>query len=373
MAYESPVPDNPVKISPNDDRHRGLCGRLMEIPGESRQLLIFRDASEHFATKSAVTKAVKVKDWGTEMFETSDSYEIYSDSNHDCRDHGARNLDDGRLGVVFWEQDVDGSGTDKIMFIYSDDGGDTWSSVDTGLPGGVVKYIHRYPSEVGGADTGGWIIYCESDSNTGNDLNYAYTTDNGDSWTTGTALSSPDSAVTMREPTVARIGSENKWLLMVRDSSSGTGTTAWIAKSTDMTSWTAYDTGVELGSNPPYIHYFNGNLWWLAPSRSYSRGREIENFGDQFLHQTRDAQNVWDSPGSNWPGWESFSNFEKGHLGYSDLQVIDGRMVLITAVNEAEDSSSVQLAVYTGEKVSDKIVEYDGSLDSKSRGVLNTR
>jgi len=359
-GYESPVPSTPEKVTPNDDRHNALDYRLVPIKGKNRQLAIFRDASEHQTDLNATTDVYNTKNWGSDF---SNRRTVFDKTDEDLRDHGTRLMDNGRIGCVFWRQ-PDGS-TDNIEFLYSDDGGESWSSKSTGLTNpGPVMFIDRYPSSVGGADDGGWIIYS---NNGNNDITYAYTTDNGDTWTTGVAISSVSGA-DLFEPCIARIGSEDKWVMIIRDNSGGS---AWIAKSTDMLNWSnVQDTGISMGANPPLLHYFNGKFWWVVPSRKHIN-KEIDSYGNNILHQSKDANLIWDDL-TAWPGWAVFSSGEPGNTTYFDIQKIHGRMVLMGGINETFPGSA-QGGVYKGRLDGNKPVSFDHKVKTDENFVVKTR
>ena len=359
-GYEAPVPTEYTKVTPLDDRHNALCYRLVPIKGKNRQLGIFRDADDHQQDLDAATDVYNTKNWGSDY---SNRRTVFSNSGEDLRDHGARLMDDGRIGCVFWRE-PDGE-TDDITFLYSDDGGDTWNSKSTGLTSpGPVKFIDRYPSSVGGDDDGGWIIYS---NNSNYDITYAYTTDNGDTWTTGTAISNSTSA-DFFEPAVARISDEDKWVMVIRDNSGGT---AWASKSTDMINWEdAVDTGQSMGGNPPLLYYFEDKLWWTVPSRIHL-DKEIESFGDNIIHQTQDADTIWNDL-TDWPGWAVFTEAEPGNTTYFDLQEVHGRRVLMGGINETfpDDAQGV---VYKGRVDGNVGVTFDNVINSDDNYVVEAR
>lgn len=123
------------------------------------------------------------------------------------------------------------------------------------------------------------------------------------------------------EPTVARVGSESKWVAICRQQQS-TGLNAVAYTLTDMTNWSGpTDTGQQLSKNPPELLSYREHLYWIAPSRE---GAKIGTFGEAILHQSAPASDIYNDP-SAWDGWQVLTTGDAprdttgGLVGYFDF------------------------------------------------------
>lgn len=309
-----------VVILTSPTEYHGLCVRLVPIGDGEEQLLIWREASQHGYDGDSVLKAANTYDLGVTL---SNERTIYSEANCDTRNFAARQMDDGRIGIFAFRYDTSGSAWSDPVFIYSDDDGDTWDSdVLTSLPDLSEAYwMYRYPTSVGGDDDGGWILYADVVTNV---IYWIATTDNGDNWSYGTALTAGAGEKPL-EVSVARIRSEDKWIMVARpeDGYSGIGQ---ASKSTDMKTWSAFTSiGQEIGKNPLQLYSFDDYIQIIA----FSRGpdRFITGFPDGVVSQIANADDLWDDL-TDWPGWELLSGGHYRTVGYSDINTIWGKPVM---------------------------------------------
>jgi hypothetical protein len=274
-----------------------------------------------------------------------------------ARDARMTEFDNGRLGIWFRRND----GNDDplgLSFAYSDDGGNSWTvdDYDTFNANYLSFSILRYPSSVGGADTGGWIIHGDDALDGGDGDIYAITTtDNGDSWAESKVISNPSGYSSAGfEVSVARLGTDNKWVMLTRNESGGP---SLIYTSTDLSNWSGPDEAPspDVGDNPSSLFYHNGYLNWLAASRPYqyeaddSRAILSDNKFQGIVSRTVDADTIWNNP-TNWPAWEVFA-YERGMHFDLGIDTYNGDVYGILGTKENVDFSSfhgrAQLAILT--------------------------
>lgn len=228
--------------------HLGLGSAFFEFPDGSLGL-ITRTASSHGLDTSGKLVLYKSTDGGLNF--NSDPTTVIDSASVDDRDFSFAIMDSDRVGLVVTRPTHANS-----VFVYSDNNGTTWNSVNiTTLTGYFysIGSIIRYPTVAGGDDDGGWITYGYYPSDT-DKIYYAYTLDNGATWSTGIALTGVDGFDGV-EPTVCRVGTYEKWLMVMRDNVNTNGF-AYASISTDMITWSApFALGFNMGKNPPYITY----------------------------------------------------------------------------------------------------------------------
>lgn len=335
-AVDSPIFTGAMDAEtlPTAGPHDGLSPVLFDTG--SKLVMIYRNAPEHGFDGSETLRAIDSPDYGDTW---QNDREIYSEANTDSGGMVGRVMNNGRLGAMFYRRDSNNNLAPG--FIYSDDDGSTWTSTILSLPaGGGNGDMLPYPSSVGGDDNTGFVvIYQDSGS-----IRLASTVDNGDTWTDeGTVVSPSFEAM---EPSMARLGTQDKWVMVIRDDNDGS--TMKAATSTDLTSWSsATDTGQVLSSNRPRMVYENGTLWVITTSRLYHRsGREIEDYGDSILIQSGDAEEVFTDL-TAWNGWVELSEGVTGNLGYPDLKKIRGRWYMAISVNEPDNWESADVALFS--------------------------
>lgn len=333
-SYLAPTHPSHMNYITDGRWHRGLTYRTVVL-SDGTWLSVWNEARKHGADNLARIRSATSTDKGVTW---SDPIDVYDESGKDASDFCLAIMGDGRVGGIALRR-VEAGTTYLPVFFYSDDNGATWSSSFlTGATAGFAAQFSMlpYPAAVGGHDTNGFIVFGYI-SGVRTKIVYQKTTDNGTNWTEGTAIEDTVTYTNVAEPVVERLGSENKWVMIVRDESSD-GTNFLMAKSTDLTTWTGYyDSGQELGRNPPYLHYHDGDFHVYGVSRVW-RDREIETHGDAIIYQRRDATDVWNDNGQNWPGWSKFVSAHRP-LGYLNA-VTDGEDIFLTAAIEEGGTGS---------------------------------
>lgn len=223
-----------------------------------------------------------------------------------------------RFGIVAMRNSA-GTATTP-MFLYSDDQGVTWSAIaftlDAGLPANYASSPHGkimpWPASAGGNDTTGWIVYFYSQEV----IAYATTTDNGDTWSNVlTAITGTGQAPT--EMAVARVGSEDKWFMIIRKEVAGSN--ALVSTSTNMTTWADLSaSGIELSKNPPYLVQDDDATWLYATNR---RANGITGLPiNSVIVSKITASTFYDTLGiSGFSDWSVVAQLPQWGTGYLDF------------------------------------------------------
>lgn len=328
-----------------DGRHQGLGSYLFHITGSNKTVIAYRDSSKHASSDAdSAIMAVDTYDMGVTL---KNERTIYNDTNStlDALNGAYAVMDDDRFGLMLSRRSVDDNTYNDCVFVYSDDEGVTWSSsVLTGKSHASLFFdIIRYPTSVGGDDDGGWIVFGTALVDATNTKIIAfYTTDNGATWTQAELISSATLGANEYacEPTVARIGAEDKWVMIWRRHQ-GDNLNAYASKSTDLLTWSSpTDTGEILGDNPPYLMYYNGNFIWYAASRykDGTIGPITGQPGNTYLYQVVDADDIWTDL-TDWVGWTAMASFPYFLTGYLTIRDIEGVYYGITCADGYNDAN----------------------------------
>lgn len=157
--------------------------------------------------------------------------------------------------------------TARHFLLASTDAGATWTrSALTITPTNFFPYgqLHRYPAAAGGHDSNGWIVYGYNPG--AGEAHAVYTTDNGATWSSSLLhdFSSTDGV----EVTVARVGSEAKWVFYLRH---GNDPFYHTATSVNMTTLNGFQvSNVENDGSvgqPPELVYSGGRFYLYVPYR----------------------------------------------------------------------------------------------------------
>lgn len=354
-----------LKTLTNGTSHVGLTSAIFSL--KDKWVIVWRDAFCHTPSCLGEIKAADSYDNGKTL---ENIRTIYSETDMDVRDFSTAKMN-GRLGIVA-SRSSDPDTHHPPVFIYSDDEGSTWNStILSGVSNGFRTWfgILDYPASVGGDDNNGYICY-GTIQGTWDGIKYLYTTDNGASWTEGMAINTASSEEPS-EPAVCRIGDEDKWAMVWRRNQAS-DLNAHGATSKDMLNWNGpYDTGQQLGQNPPQLIYDKGEIHFYAFSRKFLNDRPIPdkngNLRDGLLHQKNSAQILFNNNMSVWPGWKIIMTMPNP-LGYLTFIKENGIYYGLFAYNQI-DSRRSNLAVISPEKsfefTSDNIVE----IGSNSNGV----
>ena len=261
---------------------------------------------------------------------------LYQTNTADTRNFAA-GIINGRFVIVTTRREEPQSlqNYQDPLSIYSDDEGENWSTVPiSGLSSNIINFHSKvYPWPAGGAD--GAIVF---DYRSGG-IGALTSTNKGSTWTDqGVVVSTSGTFPSLSETSVAQIGSENKWVMVIRTSSSGNFA---VSTSDDLTTWTsAVDSGVLLKGNPPELLYADGKLFFVTFSR---RNQSIlSGYENALLVAEADADAVYSSGGTGgWSGWKVVSQLGFWPTGYISTAQIRGRWYALMTASEEEAGSSV--------------------------------
>lgn len=280
-------------------KHRSRGSGLVILP--DRWLFFWREANIHGASDpDSVVRMGESRNGGQTLEHIRTIYQEKSGiTGTDIR---ARLMGRGRIGVFGSRRDA----SDRIkgvilkpFFMYSDDGGATWT---TQVLEGVARAMspgftfNRFPAAVGGHDTDGYVVFCGGDG-----MHAVYTTDNGRTWHDRRLFDSPGGEVS-----VVQLGESPRWIMIGRRT---TGENP-VYRSTNLMDWEGpFSSGKTIGPNPSTIVYHRGHLTWIAASRPYhyenDASRAIPVDGEIFkglVTCTANAEQIWADP-TQWPAW----------------------------------------------------------------------
>lgn len=329
-------------VDPREGIYRGLNVGLFPIAASSTWVLVWRESLGHSTEDGARLMAADTDDAGNTL---TNIRLIFTTSTSDTRNFATGVMGTGRLGIVASRPQAAGTYIDPI-FIYSDDNGATWSSAAIPTTDTVDFHskIYPWPASAGGNDTSGFVVYGYRPTAEGGGITAFTTIDNGATWVERLNVVPVTVAFpSISELSVARIGTQNKWVMVVRTS---TGLNMGVATSTNLTTWTGLvDSGLFLSSNPPELIYEDGKLWVLSYSR---RGRAIlTEYGNAIVIAEANANTVYNSGGaSGWGGWKVVSPSTFWPTGYCCVHKVRGRFYALFTGAEETAGSSVGRTAY---------------------------
>jgi hypothetical protein len=334
-------------IMPLEGGYAGLSTCLFQVADSPRMVALYRVARSHNAMNGAEIRMAISDD----CFNSTQRVPavpvkpvqrtIYRDASYDTRNCASGVMGSGRLGSV-WTRVNDTLPTPAYtdaVFLYCDNADTSnekdiaWSTVT--IPFTAASFnshgkIHPWPASAGGHDTLGFIFYSYS-SNHG--ICAYTTTDNGATWTEHLDVVNADAPVaSVSEMDVARIGSEDKWVMTVR-----TNANVGVATSTDMLTWTqTVFGGISMLDNPPCLIYDMGKLWLYSFSR---RDKSlVPEHANAIVVSCGDPDTVFSSGGDEgWSEWRVVTTATFWTSGYMAVQKVRGRWYGL--FTDAEDSA----------------------------------
>ena len=337
--YKDPSPEqtpfgkaNIKTIIGHNDAHYGFNNGIVEVGTNdaSKWVVVFRKGNDHGLVNNSQIWAADSYDHGQTWY---NERIVYQTANYDTRNFVVAKMASNRIGILASRRDESAAYTDAV-FIYSDDAGVSWSSlvITSPIPAMAVNFhgaMLSYPTAAGGNDTNGFIAYSYARSTV---VDAYSTTDNGATWTVTQGVATPSGITSsLSEMAVARLGSENKWIMVLRNADSGGGadSNAVVYKSTNLTTWTGpVDSGLLLRGNPPQLIYEGGRFWLFAFSR---RGRSIVNGNtSHLLVASAPATALWNNGGSFSglnEGWRVVTQVPDWASGYMHAYKIAGKWI----------------------------------------------
>jgi hypothetical protein len=308
-------------------------------------ILVYREATTHAVQNGTHLKAAWTDDGGRTIQaypapDTDQSLPTISYSATADTRNFASGIINGRFVIVTTrrEEPQTSSIYQDPLSIFSDDEGLTWTSAAiTGLADDAINFHSKvYPHPAGGAD--GAIVYYYATGGIG----ALTSTNGGTSWTDIGIVVTGGPFPSISEMSVAQIGSESKYVMVIRTSSTGN---FGVSTSTNLTLWTStVNSGVLLKGNPPELMYADGKLFLVSVSR---RNQSIfTSYENALLIAEGNASLVYSSGGTlGWSGWKIVSQLGFWPTGYISTASVRGRWyALMTASEETAGSSTGRTA-----------------------------
>lgn len=377
--FENPT-CNIKTIMPVEGVYAGLSTCLFQVPNNPRMVALYRVARGHGTTNGSEVRMTisddcfnsrtRVPQGGAINTIRPQDRTIYQDASYDTRNCASGVMGSGRLGSVWCRRNEAGSQTNGV-FLYCDNANTsdataiTWSTVTIPFTAGSFDShgkIHPWPASAGGHDTNGFIFYTYSTVPTAGICAYT-TTDNGATWTERLQVVTPNVTVaSLSEMDVTRIGTQNKWVMMIR-TNAGMG----ISTSTDMVTWTSpvFATGVSLLGNPPCLIYDMGKLWAFAFSR---RDKSlVAEHANAIVVSCGDPATVFASGGATgWSAWRVVTPATFWPSGYMSVQQVRGRWYGLFTDGEDSAGSTGSRTCYMS------LLSSDATPIASTREILNS-
>jgi len=360
----------------NEGKYRGLSTAAFHKPGSANLAIVYRESLGHGVEDNAPIYCAISDDMGDRFgLSTSNGITtkvIAQQSNADIRNWASGVMGSGRFGILASRRDI-GAGSIYLqpLFLYSDDAGATWSQSSvsfTSASWDSHSRIYPHPASVGGHDTLGWIVYAYT---TSHGICAMKTVNNGATWTEvlncvlPTSLDGASEAASLSEMSVARVGNENKWVMVVR-----TNQEAAVSTSTNMTTWTSAKliqttTQDKLLANPPELTYEDGKFWFWTFSRRGSKEIYPE-YANALMVSEGDPAAVYASGGATgWQQWRVVSSLPFWPSGYMNLFKVRNRQYALCTT--AEDTAGSQ----TSRQCALTLLGPDPTVTPSIRGVFN--
>jgi hypothetical protein len=331
-------------INPRIGIFAGLSSAVFPIAAGG-MVLVYREANTHAVQNGSRVKAAWTDDGGRTIKKQSGSEDfniptISYTATADTRNY-ASGIIAGRFVLIATrrEEPQTLSVYQDPLSIYSDDNGVTWTNAPiTGLVDKAINFHGKvYPWPAGGAN--GAIVF---DYRSGG-IGALTSTDKGSTWTDiGIVVSTNATFPSLSEMSVAQIGSENKYVMVIRGSSVSNFA---VATSANLTTWTAAaDSGTLLKGNPPELMYADGKLFFVTVSRR--NNAILPGYENALLVASANANEVYSSGGTDgWGGWNVVSQLGFWPSGYLTVCTVRGRYyALMTASEETAGGSTGRTA-----------------------------
>jgi hypothetical protein len=334
-------------INPRTGTYCGLNVAIF-IKSDNNMVFVWREAITHAIQEGSRLKTAWTDDGGRTLnpypngsnpFPPPSVYSslqtIYTTPTADTRNFASNTIIGRFLLVAVRVEEPQSSPTyQDPLVVYSDDEGLTWSNTTiTGLTNKTINFHGKlYPWSGGGAD--GVVLFYYASGGVG----ALTSSDKGANWTDlGIVVPTTVEFPTLTEMSVTQIGSQNKWVMVIRTS---TNQNFAVSTSNNLTTWTsAVNSGVLLGRNPPELAYADGKLWMIAVSR---RNLTIlPGYDNALLIAEGNPELIYSSGGINgWSGWKVVSQLGFWPTGYLSTAQVRGRWyALMTASEEAAGST----------------------------------
>jgi hypothetical protein len=331
-------------IKPRTGEYLGLS--FGHFPRSDKgMVLVWRQATTHAVQNGTRLKVAFTDDGGRTL-------QAFPDPNQDqsfrtisyAQDADTRNFSSGIINGRFVivttrrEEPQSLSNYQDPLSIFSDDEGITWTTAAiTGLTNKAINFHGRvYPWEGGGVN--GAIVYYYAAGGIG----ALTSTNRGSSWTNIGIVVTAGPFTSISEMSVTQIGSEEKYVMVMRTSSTGN---FGVSTSTNLTTWTTtVNSGVLLKGNPPELLYADGKLFMVTVSR---RNQAIlVGYENALLIAEGNVDLVYSSGGvSGWSGWKVVSQLGFWPAGYLTTAQVRGRWyALMTGSEETAGASTGRTA-----------------------------
>lgn len=328
-----------VLLGLENDAHYGFNNYIFDMGG-GKWTVVYRKAANHAATNGAEVWAFDTFDKGLTR---ENERVIYSDPTCDTRNFVCRKMANGRLGIIASRRTAALAYLAPV-FIYSDNGGigdanGRWdfNIIPAPASGWGVNFhgsMTDFPASVGGDDVNGFLAY--SYGHTGGHIDACYTTTNGNSWAWKTqAAVKPASVPSLTEMACARVGTQDKWIMLVRPSGEIDDPAIVFTTTDPLTMGAGISAGIGIAGNPPQVVYDprDNRLWYMAfarRDRGWKRAAQkgLENV---FLVACADADTLYAAGGSMAAlglDWEIGCYLPDWASGYGHPVLTDGEMFM---------------------------------------------
>ena len=307
--------------------HAGFNATLLPLENLQTLLLVWRSGLTHAARGGSELKLLVSHDEGA-SFEGLRS--IYLSEEWDTRNFAGGVLGGSRVGLVAAR--MRGGGTKIEMttpvFVFSDDGGATWSHKEISLPvTSPIASFHgdlvRWPAAAGGHDEFGFAAFSYNFPR--KSIDGLYTRDNGETWNWRADICKSDGVIAdcLTEVWVAPIAPNGPWLMTARSTTTGHARNLAVMTSKDLVTWDEpRDGGILLSGNAPALIIEGGEAYLYTVARRGHK-RELpntagESLGNRLLVAHGPAADIVSGKAdfSATGGWKEIATLPDHAVGY---------------------------------------------------------